>query len=80
MRDINLKWETGLPKENGDYIVTVQTIPYSNNGNKVIFAKYDKNKRNNKSYGFTYLNGIEIKDTIVSWTHKPEPYQGYYAP
>lgn len=82
MREAKIKWEYSLPKESGEYIVTIQTKPYTNEGNKTIFAKFDVNANKTvlNSYGFTYLDGSAIEDFIVAWAEKPLPYQGYFAP
>ena len=79
-REAKITWESSLPKENGEYIVTIQTKPYSNEGNKTVFAKFDIDMVNNGSYGFTYMDGNVIEDIIVAWAKKPVPYQGYFAP
>ena len=79
-REAKITWESSLPKEDGDYIVTIQTEPYSNKGNKTVFAKFDIDKVKKGSYGFTYMDGNAIKDVIVAWAKKPAPYQGYFAP
>lgn len=80
MRESKIKWESELPKKDGEYLVTIQTEPYTNKGNKTIFAKFKKNKFNTDNYGFSYIDGTPINDIIVSWAEKPLPYDGYFAP
>lgn len=80
MRESSVKWESQLPKEDGEYLVTIQTEPYINKGNKTIFAKFKTNRFNAEGYGFTHMDGTPIKDTIVAYAEKPSPYDGYFAP
>ena len=42
MRESKIKWESELPKKDGEYLVTIQTEPYTNKGNNTIFAKFEK--------------------------------------
>lgn len=79
-REAKIKWESSLPKENGEYLVTIQTKPYSNEGNKTIFAKFNIDCTKNGSYGFSHMDDTPIEDIIVAWAKKPSPYQGYFAP
>lgn len=81
MRETSIKWESSpLPKESGEYLVTIQTEPYTNKGNKTVFAKFEVGKFNTEGYGFTYMDGTPIKDIMVAWAEKPSPYTGYFAP
>lgn len=83
MREAKIKWESSLPKESGEYLVTIQTKPNTNEGNKTIFAKFNadiKPKTCDNSYGFTYMDGSPIEDFVVAWAEKPSPHEGYFSP
>lgn len=83
MKETKIEWKNfSLPKESGEYLVTIQTKPYTNEGNKTIFAKFDRDKVKSDlySYGFTYMDGSPITDTMIAWAEKPEPSSEYFAP